>query len=113
MSSALTVAVAATTTLACTAMLTALSLIPATHEVRNVADAAALAAADSLLWRAPDSPCAAPAAIADRQGASLTKCVCEASSCTVTATRFLYGFELSVSSRAGCEGDIFSKACVW
>lgn len=113
MSSALTVAVTASTALACTALMTALSLIPATHDVRSIADAAALAAADSQLWQSVTSPCDAAETVARSQGTTLSHCACDVSSCTVTTSRTLYGFDLSVTSRAGCESDNFGQACVW
>ena len=103
MSSALAVGVAAASAIAAATLLGALSLLPAAHEVRNAADAAALAAADTLLGWSADEPCEQAERLARTQQVRLQRCECEATRCRVETVRIVLGIPLVGRSLAGSD----------
>lgn len=65
------------------------------------ADAAALAAADTLSGRLPGVACDAAADVAARNGTSVTACTTDGAIATVTVVANVMGVEISATARAG------------
>lgn len=69
-----------------------------------VADAAALAAADVAVGRAPGNPCESAGEVARANGGTVRACVVEGLVATVTAVVPYAGWEAASSARAGPPG---------
>lgn len=78
-----------------------LAVFAARQSVRNAADSAALAAADTASGAVAGIPCDAAAEAADLNGASLTSCALDGPIATVAVARTAWGFDLSARARAG------------
>lgn len=89
-------------TLAAASLIAVMSLVPAAHTARAAADSAALAAADTLLWREGE-PCDSAERLAAAHGAQLLNCACEGLDCKVTARLTALGIPLTASARAGAD----------
>jgi secretion/DNA translocation related TadE-like protein len=92
------------------AALTALSLpiysaLAAKQSVAAAADAAALAAADVAVGRAPGYPCEVATDVATANRASVVACELDGLVATVTVARSLLGVAISARATAGPPGD--------
>ncbi|HEY0248386.1 MAG TPA: Rv3654c family TadE-like protein [Gryllotalpicola sp.] len=87
--------------LAAAAALFALGALVAQQEVQNAADAAALAAADTLSGRSSGYPCDNAARAARLDGASVTRCSTDGPVAAVTAARSWAQLGLTARARAG------------
>jgi secretion/DNA translocation related TadE-like protein len=74
------------------------------QSVRGAADAAALAAADTLSGLVAGVPCQAAAEIAALNGASVVSCTAAGPIASVTVTRQVLGWTLNARARAGPPG---------
>jgi secretion/DNA translocation related TadE-like protein len=79
----------------------AFALLAVGQSVRNAADAAALAAADTASGAVAGVPCEVAAAAATLNGASVADCVVDGLIATVTVTRDVGGFTMVTRARAG------------
>ena len=91
------------------AALTALSLpiysaLAVKQSVAAAADAAALAAADVAVGRAPGYPCEVATGVAAANGASVVACELDGLVATVTVARPLLGVPISARATAGPPG---------
>jgi secretion/DNA translocation related TadE-like protein len=77
----------------------------ASQRAANAADAAALAAADTISGLVPGVTCELAAQVAARNGAVLSSCEPEGAVVTVVAVVSLLGFELTAAARAGPPGS--------
>lgn len=71
------------------------------QSVAAAADAAALAAADVAVGRAPGFPCEVATRVAAANGASVTACKVDGLVATVSASRFLLGIPVVSTATAG------------
>ena len=71
------------------------------QRVLGAADAAALAAGDTLLGVVPGVPCEVAATVADADGARITECELDGYLVTVTVSARVGIFEVTARSRAG------------
>lgn len=91
------------------------SLVTA-QRVSAAADAAALAAADTMLGWAPGEPCLVADRVARAHGTVLTQCQADGLTMVVTARSFTLGIVVERSARAGPPGahEVRTRAsCVW
>jgi secretion/DNA translocation related TadE-like protein len=79
----------------------AFALLAVGQSVRNAADAAALAAADTASGAVAGVPCEVAAAAATLNGASVAECVVDGLIASVSVTRSVAGFVIASRSRAG------------
>lgn len=77
------------------------SVLVVRQSVAAAADAAALAAADVAVGRAPGSPCVIAARVAAANGASVTACELDGLVATVSAGRTVLGLLVSATATAG------------
>lgn len=75
------------------------------QSVSAAADAAALAAADVAVGRAPGFPCEVAARVAEANGASVATCTLDGLVATVTVARTLLGVPVSATATAGPPGE--------
>ena len=80
-------------------------LLAAGQSVRNAADAAALAAADTASGLVAGVPCQAAGTAAELGGAAVTSCAVDGLIASVTVARTVLGFELGSRARAGPPPD--------
>ena len=73
----------------------------ASQRAANAADAAALAAADTISGLVPGVPCELAARVAARNGASLRACRADGAVVTVVVVVSAIGMELDAAARAG------------
>ncbi len=73
----------------------------ARQSVAGAADAAALAAADTVVGIVPGVPCAAASTVAAANGASILSCDVDGLIVTVTAARMLLGVSVTAAATAG------------
>lgn len=71
------------------------------QSVAAAADAAALAAADTAVGRAPGYPCDAAARLAVANGAALDSCTVDGLVITVRVSRHLFGIAMTATATAG------------
>ncbi|MFC0681973.1 Rv3654c family TadE-like protein [Lysobacter korlensis] len=76
-------------------------LAPVKHRVKDAADAAALAAADSVVGLAPGAPCELATTVAEGNGASVLRCSVDGLIATITAGVTLLGLPITATSSAG------------
>lgn len=75
------------------------------QSVSAAADAAALAAADVAVGRAPGFPCEVATRVAAANGASVTACSVDGLIATVTVERTLLGVPVAATATAGPPGE--------
>jgi hypothetical protein len=100
----LAVAVLGATVLAAGAALFALGALAAQQLAQGAADAAALAAADTLSGRAPGFPCENAARAAALNQASVASCRTDGLVAVVAVARGCSGVEVTAQARAGPPG---------
>lgn len=71
------------------------------HRARQSADLAALAAADTSMWRPRTIPCQSAASVTERNGFHLQRCACQATHCAVEVAFEVLGNRYWVRSVAG------------
>jgi secretion/DNA translocation related TadE-like protein len=101
----LAVALLGAITLAAVAVLTGASALVAQQSAQNAADAAALAAADTLSGRASGYPCENAARAAALSQASVASCSTDGLIAVVSVSRNWARLELSARARAGPPGS--------
>ena len=94
---------------ACVVVLTAVALplytvLIVRASVSGAADAAALAAADTVSGVVGGIPCERAAIVARENGARLDSCAADGLVVTVSASRSVLGFQVSVAATAGPPG---------
>lgn len=82
-------------------ILSAITVFSTVRETAGAADAAALAAADSLSGHLPGDPCALAAAVATHNRARLTDCTLTETEASIAVARDIPGFTLTAHARAG------------
>jgi len=87
------------------AALFAVAVLAAQQRVQNAADAAALAAADTLSGRSGGYPCPNAERAATLNEASVTECSADSLVAAVTVTRDWATFQLTARARAGPPGS--------
>lgn len=88
--------------IACT-LLGAMQASVRAHELRSAADAAAIAAADGLLWNASAEPCELAQRVAIANRVVLVTCRCADVECTVALTAEVFTTRLIERVRAGAD----------
>jgi secretion/DNA translocation related TadE-like protein len=88
-----------------TLMVPVLSVLVAGQSVRNAADAAALAAADTASGAVAGIPCDAASEAASLNDATLEFCALDGLIASVTVSRSIGAFDLSSTARAGPPGS--------
>jgi len=103
--SVLAVALLGAIVVATGAVLLAVAVLAAQRQVQGAADAAALAAADTLSGRAAGYPCANAERAATLNEASVTSCATAGQIATVAVTRDWAQLRLQAEARAGPPGS--------
>lgn len=102
--SVLVLGTAAASTLAAAALIGALTLVPASHEVQGASESAALSAAQAAAGWSGADPCEFATQVAAATGSTVTACECdERGSCAVRAGRWQLGIWLESRARAGVD----------
>jgi secretion/DNA translocation related TadE-like protein len=99
--SILALAVIGVTMMLTAVLVPAFAVLAVGQSVRNAADSAALAAADTASGAVAGMPCEMAAAAATLNGTSVADCVVNGVIATVTVTRSLGGFTMVTRARAG------------
>ena len=86
------------------AVVPVLGVFVASQQAANAADAAALAAADALSGAVPGVPCELAAAVATRNGATLSACETSGPVADVRVAVARFGFTIDAVARAGPPG---------
>jgi secretion/DNA translocation related TadE-like protein len=102
--SILAVAILAATVLLASVAVPAVGLLAGQQLVQNAADAAALAAADTLSGRTSGYPCPNAARAAELDGARLDSCELDGSVAVVAVSRARLAITLTARARAGPPG---------
>ena len=103
--SLLALAITGAVVAASTLLVSVLSVLAVGQTVRNAADAAALAAADTASGAVAGIPCDAAREAANLNDAELDGCALDGLIASVTVSRSVGGFELSSTARAGPPGS--------
>jgi secretion/DNA translocation related TadE-like protein len=103
--SVLGVAVIGATVLACVTVLPAVGAVAALQNTQNAADAAALAAADTLSGRSSGYPCENAGRAAQLDGAAVTSCATHDLIAAVSVERDWARLHLTARARAGPPGS--------
>lgn len=103
--SLLALAIAGAVVAVATLMVPVLSLFVVGQSMRNAADAAALAAADTASGAVAGVPCDAAAEAARLNDAKLDACALDGLIASVTVSREVGGFDVSSTARAGPPGS--------
>jgi secretion/DNA translocation related TadE-like protein len=77
------------------------SVLAAKRVMGGAADAAALAAADVAVGRAPGDPCTVATLVAEANGASLAACQPDGLVVTVEVESLVFGFTVAATATAG------------
>lgn len=103
--SLLALAIAGAVVAVATLMVSVLSVLAVGQSVRNAADAAALAAADTASGAVAGIPCDAAAEAATMNDAELDACALDGLIASVTVSRSIGAFDVSSTARAGPPGS--------